>query len=251
MVDTIPSNETAIDLLIATPGGRAESVGAFVDALRPRFRDVTAIVPYQSFSAGTLWVLAANDIIMDSRAVLGPIDPQVQTADGRVVPAQALYTLINNIQSMINDAIAKKEPLPLAWLEILRTIDKKELGATITSSQYAIKMAFEWIRDHKFRDWTIHSTTGKPVTPEEKEARAAKIADILCSHTYWLSHGHGIKREDLKNKDILGLKIDNLEDNPATHRAVRRLWGLFAWVFDKTNTAKIMVGHNYFWLIHA
>jgi hypothetical protein len=251
MVDRVPPEEKAIDLLIATPGGQAESVGAFVNALRPRFHDVAAIIPYQAFSAGTLWVLAANNIIMDSRAVLGPIDPQVRTAEGRHVPGQALFALINDIESLIQQARAQKLPLPLAWLEILRTIDKKELGATATSSQYVAKMASEWIRDYKFRDWTTHSTTGMPVTPDEKEQRAKRIADLLCNHQYWLSHGHGIRREELMKKDLLGLKIDNLEDDPVAHRAVRRLWAVFAWLFDKRKVAKLMVSQDFFLVLQA
>ncbi|MCC7134405.1 MAG: hypothetical protein IT352_17240 [Gemmatimonadales bacterium] len=251
MVDSVPKSEQVVDLLVATPGGSAETVGRFVDALRPRFRDVTAIVPYQAFSAGTLWVLAANQIIMDSRAVLGPIDPQVPTTDGRYVPAQALYALVDEIQAKVAAASIAKQALPLAWLEILRTIDKKELGAAITSSNYAVKMATDWIMEHKFRDWAVHSTTGQPVTDADKQERARKIAATLSNHGHWLSHAHGVRREDLRDKNLLGLKIDNLEDSPGVHRAVRRLWGVFAWFFDKAPVFKVMVADDFFWMLQG
>lgn len=44
-------------------------------------------------SGGTLIVLAADEIIMDPDAVLGPLDPQLQTPRG-VFPAPSLIKVV-------------------------------------------------------------------------------------------------------------------------------------------------------------
>ena len=38
---------------------------------------VTVIVPHYAMSGGTLLALAADEILMDENAVLGPVDPQI------------------------------------------------------------------------------------------------------------------------------------------------------------------------------
>jgi ClpP class serine protease len=38
---------------------------------------VTVFVPHYAMSGGTLIALAANEIVMDANAVLGPVDPQI------------------------------------------------------------------------------------------------------------------------------------------------------------------------------
>ncbi|HQX49185.1 MAG TPA: hypothetical protein PLR25_04725 [Planctomycetaceae bacterium] len=251
MVAQVENGCEAVDLLVVTPGGRAESVATFVAALRRRFVDVSAVLPYQAFSAGTLWVLAANEIFMDERAVLGPIDPQVPSKDGIYVPAQCLKALVDQIQGQINEAVAKGLPMPVAWIEVLRNLDPKQLGAAITSSQYVKKIASDWIFEHKFRDWQTHSSTGVSVTCEEKRERADRIATTLSDHQYWLSHGHGIDRDTLRDKSALGLKIENLEDSLDFARAIRRLWALTTWFFEKSPTGKLIVSNNYMWSLHG
>ena len=46
-------------------------------ALREHPGKVTAYVPHYAMSGGTLICLAANEIVLSSHAVMGPIDPQL------------------------------------------------------------------------------------------------------------------------------------------------------------------------------
>jgi hypothetical protein len=186
---------------------------------------------------------------MDERGVLGPIDPQVRASDGRPVPLQSLYALIDEIQARVIDAQKKSEPLPIAWLEVLRTIDKRDLGAAVTASMYSSKMAAEWLAKYKFRDWPVHLSTGRPVTADEKEARAKEIAALLCDHKTWLSHGHRIRREDARS--VLRLRIQDLESDEATLVSVRKLWALLTWIFDKSTMGKLMASKNFTWVLQG
>lgn len=62
---------------------------------------------------------------------------------------------------------------------------------------------------YKFKDWTVHSSTGAAVTNEEKEARALDIANKLSDNNIWKSHGRPIGIQVLK--DELRLKIIDFE----------------------------------------
>jgi ClpP class serine protease len=69
--------EMPIDIILHTPGGlvlAAEQIGR---ALHDHPARVTVFVPHYAMSGGTLIALAADEIIMDAHAVLGPVDPQL------------------------------------------------------------------------------------------------------------------------------------------------------------------------------
>jgi ClpP class serine protease len=70
-------SETPIDLLLHTPGGLVLAAEQIAYALRDHPGKVTVIVPHYAMSGGTLLALAANEILMDASAVLGPVDPQL------------------------------------------------------------------------------------------------------------------------------------------------------------------------------
>jgi ClpP class serine protease len=66
-----------IDLIIHTPGGLVLAAGQIAHALRRHRAKVTVFVPHYAMSGGTLLALAADEIVMDPNAVLGPVDPQL------------------------------------------------------------------------------------------------------------------------------------------------------------------------------
>src|SRR5437879_9107012 len=69
--------EVPLDLLVHTPGGLVLAAGQIAKALRRHPGKVTVFVPHYAMSGGTLIALAADEIVMDPNAVLGPVDPQV------------------------------------------------------------------------------------------------------------------------------------------------------------------------------
>ncbi len=66
-----------IDMIIHTPGGLALAATQIALALKSHQGRVTVFVPYYAMSGGTLLALAADEIVMDPYAVLGPVDPQL------------------------------------------------------------------------------------------------------------------------------------------------------------------------------
>jgi ClpP class serine protease len=82
-------DETPIDLIIHSPGGLVLATEQIAHALRQHKGKVTVMVPHYAMSGGTLIALAASEIMMDANAVLGPVDPQLQTSDGNL-PATSI-----------------------------------------------------------------------------------------------------------------------------------------------------------------
>ncbi len=69
--------EMPIDLILHTPGGLVLASDQIAYALRRHPGRVTVLVPHYAMSGGTLVALAADAILMDADAVLGPVDPQL------------------------------------------------------------------------------------------------------------------------------------------------------------------------------
>jgi ClpP class serine protease len=69
--------EVPIDLIVHTPGGLVLAAEQIAFALQRHKAKVTVFVPHYAMSGGTLIALAADEIVMDENAVLGPVDPQL------------------------------------------------------------------------------------------------------------------------------------------------------------------------------
>jgi ClpP class serine protease len=69
--------DVPIDLIMHTPGGLVLAAEQIAFALVGRKAPTTVLVPHYAMSGGTLIALAANQIVMDENAVLGPVDPQL------------------------------------------------------------------------------------------------------------------------------------------------------------------------------
>jgi len=66
-----------IDLILHTPGGLVLASEQIAYALCRHKGKVSVFVPHYAMSGGTLIAMAADEIIMDDNAVLGPVDPQI------------------------------------------------------------------------------------------------------------------------------------------------------------------------------
>ncbi len=74
----ITPDDMPIDLIVHTPGGLALATTQIANALVRHKAPVRVIIPHYAMSGGTIIALAADEIIMDQNAVLGPVDPQLQ-----------------------------------------------------------------------------------------------------------------------------------------------------------------------------
>jgi len=76
----LTAGEVPIEIIMHTPGGLVLASEQIASALKRHKAKVTAMIPHYAMSGGTLIALAADEIIMDEDAVLGPVDPLVGDA---------------------------------------------------------------------------------------------------------------------------------------------------------------------------
>jgi len=101
--------------------------------------------------------------------------------------------------------------------------------------KFAKKLVTDWLVQYKFRNWTIHSGAGTAVTGDERRARAKEIADQLCDHRFWLTHGRSIKMDDLKRMRLL---VTDYSQSGELADAIGRYYALLQMSFA-TNLYKI------------
>ncbi len=242
MLSKISSSEKEVDVFVVTGGGSGQQISQFVSSLRSKFEGINFLLPYMCMSAGTLWALSGDSIWMDQRAFIGPIDPQVRATDGSLVPAQAILVLLNKIKEEGEAALKTGANPPWHYIRLIDTMDRRQIGDAISLSNYSTKLATKFLNDYKFKSWITHKD-GRSVTIEEREDRAKWVAEKLCSNDYWKSHAHGISREAANIE--LKLKIDPIESVDGLERAVRRLWALFYYAFDKSAICKMFISKDY------
>ena len=111
--------DVPIDLIIHTPGGLVLAAAQIAKALRRHPGRVTVFVPHHAMSGGTLIALAADEIVMDPNAVLGPVDPQIGQAPAVSILAVLAQKDVNEIddKTLIEADVARKA--------------LKQLGATV------------------------------------------------------------------------------------------------------------------------
>ncbi len=87
----------SITLLLDSPGGNVDSAEKMVHLVREACQspsgtngDLEIVIPNQAKSAATIVALGADRILMSDSSELGPIDPQIPTKDGHLVPVLAL-----------------------------------------------------------------------------------------------------------------------------------------------------------------
>lgn len=219
-----------LDVILETPGGSGEMTEEIVRLLRRGRKELNFIVPGTAKSAGTIMVMAGDEILMGPLSSLGPIDAQL-SRDGKQFSAEAFLQGIEEIKKESD----KTQSLNRAYIPILQGISPGEIEAAKNALRFGKRLAAKWLEEHKFKHWVTHNSTGKPVTTEERQARAEKIAGELGSHANWLSHGRSIKIDDLIK---MGIKITNFEESPELLDAIRRYHTLLRMSFE-INLVKI------------
>jgi len=117
-----------IDMILHTPGGIALAATQIALALKSHPAKKTVIVPHYAMSGGTLIAFAADEILMDPHAVLGPVDPQLAGKDGAFAASSILSVLGKKPPEKISDMTwmladdARKAQDQMKWLikEIFR-----------------------------------------------------------------------------------------------------------------------------------
>ncbi|UKY84522.1 SDH family Clp fold serine proteinase [Elizabethkingia anophelis] len=225
IIEELTADENKKDkiyIILTTGGGSATVVERLVNILRHHYQEVNFIVPDFAYSAGTIFCMSGDNILMDYFSVLGPIDPQVRNKENKMVPALGYLDKINELIEK-----AQNNELSNAEFIILKDFDLAELRSYQQAKDLTIDLLEKWLVKYKFKNWSEHRTNpdklGQPVTEEEKIQRAKEIGDALSDNKIWKFHGRPINIEALK---ALRLEIDDYSNLPERRKLIRDYYEL-------------------------
>jgi hypothetical protein len=221
----------AIDVILETPGGVAESVEDMVNSLRAKFNKVGIIIPGSAKSAGTIFTMAGDEILMSQDSALGPIDAQIIMSNGKRFSADAFLDGLNKIK----EELAKSKNLNPAYIPMLQNISPGEIQHCENAQNFAKTLVTKWLKTYKFKYWEYRSS-GEKVTDDYKEKRAQEIASKLCKHADWLTHGRSIRISDLEQ---MKLQITDYSKDGKLAEAIDRYYTLLRITFDMTGIYKL------------
>ena len=227
-------DESSLAIILSTTGGSVESVEKMVEITRHFYKEVYFIVPDSAMSAGTIWCMSGDKIFMDYASSLGPIDPQVQSSEGKWVPALGY---LDKVEEIINKS--KDGTVTQAELMMLNNLDLAQLRRYEQARELSKDLLKKWLVEYKFRDWNISETSKEEVTSERKTARAEEIAVALSDNRRWHSHGRSIGIDTLIND--LNLRVEDYTDNKDLSGAIRELDGILTEFRFKTQKEIIVI----------
>jgi len=144
----LTDSQVPIDVILHTPGGLVLAAEQIAWALRRHPAKVTVFVPHYAMSGGTLIALAADEIVMDENAVLGPVDPQL----GQQPAASILRVLERKpIERVSDETLILADQAEKAIAQVKATVYdllEDRLGAE-RAEEVAVKLATgTWTHDY-------------------------------------------------------------------------------------------------------
>ncbi len=112
-------DDVPIDSILHTPGGLVVAAAQIARALAAHPAKVTCIVPHFAMSGGTLIALAADEILMDPQAILGPVDPQLK---GRPAASVVRAVRLKGPSNVSDDTLIEADIGAMALEQLRRTV---------------------------------------------------------------------------------------------------------------------------------
>lgn len=214
-------------VILETGGGYVEAVERIVRVFRKHYKFVDFIIPNYAYSAGTVLVLSGDNIYMNYYSILGPIDPQFKTEDGRTVPGlgyiSKYHSLMDTINSVPDDKIGEVRA-EMAFL--LKKFNPAHIFHIEQSIRHSQELIEQWLPKYKFKSWK-KTESGKRVTAAMRLERAKAIAGILGDAEHWHSHGRGISMAELES-DKIGLKVEDFGKDVQLNHNITQFHGLMS-----------------------
>jgi len=162
-----------IDIILHTPGGLVLAAEQIANALCKRQGKVTVLVPHYAMSGGMLIALAADEIVMDENAVLGPVDPQI----GEYPAVSILNVLEQKDLNKVDD-----HTLILADVARKAVRQVKETVTRLAQKTYGPEQAEKIAEALALGQWT-HDY---PISLEEARGLGLKISSDVPAEIYQL-----------------------------------------------------------------
>lgn len=210
-----------LDLILHTPGGNLAAAESLVDYLRLMFgKDIRAIIPQISMSAGTMIACSCKSIVMGKQSNLGPIDPQVR--------GLSAYEVIEEFKRAIEMVSKDPKQIPI-WQTIIGKYNPTFIGECEKSIQWSEELAKQWLKGNMF--------AGNP----NCEKIVSDIVTYLLDHYATKTHSRHISIDDCEK---IGLKIERMEEDGELQDAILSIHHACMITLTSTLAIKIFENNN-------
>ena len=187
-----------ISLVLDTCGGETLAAWNLVNLIKMYCDEFEVIIPYKALSAGTLISLGANRIVMTKQAILGPIDPSLDSPLNPKMDNQHNYPVsveaVEEYIKIAKDRLGLKDDKALAdvLLKLSEKVHPLVLGQVFRTREQ-IKMIADKLLASQIEDKSIRDD----------------VIKFLCSESG--SHDYTINRREAKI--ALNLNIQKPTEN--------------------------------------
>src|SRR5438477_1412254 len=118
-------------MILHTPGGLVLAASQIARALRDHDGRVVAVVPHYAMSGGTLIALAADEIMLEAHAALGPVDPQLGQYPAASLVEVAARPGRHDDQTLLLADVGRASPSPRRTTRGLDHIPSRGMRAAV------------------------------------------------------------------------------------------------------------------------
>lgn len=207
-----------LDLILHTPGGSLVAAEALVTYLKSMFgKDIRAIVPQLSMSAGTMIAFSCKEIVLGKHSSLGPIDPQMGN-----IPCQAV---IAEFERARKEIISNPKNAAL-WQFIISKYHPTFLSSCKHAIDMSVQLVEDWLNGNMF---------------ENEKDKTQKVINHFSSHDNSKTHARHISLATCKE---MGLKIIELESDDKLQDLILTTHHAFMHTFSNSGALKIIENQN-------
>lgn len=173
-IRTTPASQP-IEMVLHTPGGLVLPALQIARALKAHPAKTTVYVPHYAMSGGTLIALAADEIVLNNHAVLGPIDPQI----GGVPAASLLRLRQEKSADATDDYTLVLADVGQMAIDQLKRAAKDLLKGTV-SDNAAVAVAEQLASGRWTHDYPIEAAEARAIGLVVSTRMPAEITELMA-----------------------------------------------------------------------
>ncbi len=210
LVGADPSQD--LHVMLDTPGGHGETAIRLVRQAKARCKQLTLVVPDRAKSAGTLFALGADQILMGPTSDLGPVDPQIRLEDGDGIrsfeAAKAIIEAVRYAEHAVQEH-PETYPLHASLLGNLTAVQVQAARNELDHAGAQLRAA-------------LATRLIASDDPEGFEKLATRLEDRLIDEPQ--SHGASVSAKDALD---LELPVRELKPSDVQWKEIWRLWARY------------------------
>jgi len=202
-------------LILHTNGGDTMAAWSLINQLKIFADSLHVVVPRKALSSGTLMSLGAESIIMTKQAVLGPIDPSINTPLNPQVQAgnpnarvPVSVEALNGYIEYARETLGERADLSGIFMQLSQQIHPLVLGSAFRSRSQIRMLATNLLKSHD-------------IDVDTKDS----ILKFLCSDSG--SHDYSINRREAKDFGLPARK-----PSPQEYEVIKNIYDDFATELD-------------------